>query len=427
MKRYVILILTLGLLGSFVSAAAAASIFKQTGVNPFYRPPLTSEEDLRALVNKEKPLLQEGFAKAGYPLLFNAFTQQFPSVKIDAVKIQPGETFKWMLFRKKGTGPVIVSRNITWQGSGPLDAYRFYLDRKGKRYEIVVLSGCGNFALRKIDKAPAKGLPAAAKEGAGAQKAKTPAAGAVPAAPGKPVVAGAAVKPGAAEQVSPAAGAAGSQPDAAVLGRKETPPPAASAAERAAVPTAAAPGTGAQEGAAAAGAALSGTGTGILAKGAAEPEAGSGQKGAAAGAAGMVSTAKFSGGPVVDAGFSYQFDPASYLFARVGYEFPLVDKLSLMVFVGGSFRVHGEDGESAFIADALLDYRWWNRLSFGLGAGYWSGNDGQLDLIANLGFLVYGKPDAFNSTLFIEGRSAADELGSLRDQARLGLGIRFRF
>jgi hypothetical protein len=139
------------------------------------------------------------------------------------------------------------------------------------------------------------------------------------------------------------------------------------------------------------------------------------------------STAKFPGGFVADAGFSYQYDPATYLFARVGYEFPLYDKLGLLALVGGSFRVYGKDGGSAFIADAILDYHWWNRLSFGLGAGFWSGDGGQVDLIANLGFLLYGNPNNFNSTLFLEGRSAVNELGSLHDQGRWGLGIRFRF
>ncbi len=48
------------------------------------------------------------------------------------------------------------------------------------------------------------------------------------------------------------------------------------------------------------------------------------------------STAKFPSGTVVDTGFSYQVDPASYLFARIGYEFPLFDKLSLLAYRGGS-------------------------------------------------------------------------------------------
>ena len=64
----------------------------------------------------------------------------------------------------------------------------------------------------------------------------------------------------------------------------------------------------------------------------------------------------------------------------------------------------------------------------GVGAGFWSGNGGQVDLIANLGYLVYGKPDSFNSTLFLEARSKIDELNSnMREQARVGLGLRFRF
>jgi hypothetical protein len=136
--------------------------------------------------------------------------------------------------------------------------------------------------------------------------------------------------------------------------------------------------------------------------------------------------AKF-GGFVVDTGYLHQNDPASYLFARVGYEIPLFDKLSFIGFVGGSFRVDGNDGGSAFIADAILDYHWWNRLSFGLGAGYWSGNGGQIDAIANLGFLLFGDPNNFNGTLFLEARSAIDEMDTIRDQGRWGLGMRFRF
>ena len=66
------------------------------------------------------------------------------------------------------------------------------------------------------------------------------------------------------------------------------------------------------------------------------PMPGATERGTAA--SGMTaSTAKFSGGFVADAGLSYQFDPATYLFARIGYEFPLFDKLSLMAYLGGSF------------------------------------------------------------------------------------------
>ena len=356
MKRNLFLVLIVCLLVSFVSSAFAASTLKRVGVNPFYRPPLTSEADLRALVKSRTTQIRTGFAKAGYPNLYRDFSEQFPGATIDSIKVSPGETFKWMLFRKKGSGPVIVTKDVTWGGVGPLDAYRFYIDSKDKRYEFAVLNACGNFSLKKITEIPAP-MPAAPEKAAAVPPAP------IPAAPEKAAAAPPAPMPAAPEKAAAA-----------------PPAPMPAASEK-----------------------------------------------AAAGSAASMSTAKCPGNLVVDTGFSYQFDPASYLFARIGYEFPLFDKLSLLAFVGGSFRVHGKDGGSAFIADAILDYHWWNRLSFGLGAGFWSGNGGQMDLIANLGFLLFGDPNSFNGTLFLEGRSAVDELGSLHDQGRFGLGMRFRF
>ena len=136
--------------------------------------------------------------------------------------------------------------------------------------------------------------------------------------------------------------------------------------------------------------------------------------------------AKRHGGPLVDVGLSREPDPANYAFARVGYEFPLVDRLYLMGLVGGYVRWMGNDGGSAFTADAMLDYHWLSRLSFGLGAGYWSGRDGQIDLIANLGFRLAGDPDGRNTSLFLDVRLPADDLGNSDKFGRYGLGLRFR-
>jgi hypothetical protein len=128
-----------------------------------------------------------------------------------------------------------------------------------------------------------------------------------------------------------------------------------------------------------------------------------------------------------DVGFSRQLDPANYLFARVGYELPLSDKLYLLGLVGGSLRWMGNDGGSAFTADLMLDYHWLGRHSVGLGAGFWSGNGGQVDLIADVGYLVFGDPEGSNGSLFLEARLPADELGSVNEFGRIGLGMRFRF
>jgi hypothetical protein len=87
----------------------------------------------------------------------------------------------------------------------------------------------------------------------------------------------------------------------------------------------------------------------------------------------------------------------------------------------------GNDGGSAFTVDAMLDYHWMDRFSVGAGAGYWSGNDGQVDLIADAGYLLWGSQDSGNTSLFLEARLPVDELDGPNEFGRLGLGLRFRF
>jgi hypothetical protein len=176
MKRKCFLALIVFLLGCFVSSAFAASTFKRTGVNPFYRPPLTSEADLRALVKSQNTQIRAGFAKAGYLNVYRAFSEQFPGAAIDTIKVSPGETFNWMFFRKKGAGQVIVNKDVTWGGAGVLDAYRFYIDVKGNRYQFIVLQACGNFALKNVTKAPSVKTPATSGKGATAAPAPMPGA-----------------------------------------------------------------------------------------------------------------------------------------------------------------------------------------------------------------------------------------------------------
>jgi hypothetical protein len=391
MKRKLFFVLIVCLFGSFASSAFAASTIKRAGENPFYRPPLTSEADLKALVKNRNTQLRTGFAKAGYPNLYRDFAEQFPTAIVDPIKVSPGETFKWMLFRKKGTGPVIAAKDVTWGGAGALDAYRFYINSQGERYEFAVLNACGNFALRNSTRIPAPMRAAPEKA------VVVPPPAPMPAAPEKAMVmpppAPMPATPEKAADAPPSAQTPAAPEKAAVV-PPPAPMPAIPKKAADAPPSAPTP---------------------------AAPEK------AAAGSMASLAAAKFPWGLVVDTGFSYQFDPASYLFARIGYEFPLFDKLGLLAMVGGSFRVYGKDGGNAFIADAILDYHWWNRLSFGLGAGFWSGNGGQMDLIANLGFLVYEKPNSFNSTLFLEARSKISEMSNMHDQARFSLGIRFRF
>ena len=65
MKKKLLLLLGLCLVMTCASSAFAAVTLKRMGDHPFCRPPLTSEADLRALVERKSADLQAGFVKAG--------------------------------------------------------------------------------------------------------------------------------------------------------------------------------------------------------------------------------------------------------------------------------------------------------------------------------------------------------------------------
>lgn len=374
-----LLVLVLCVTVGFASSASAATL-RILGAHAFYRPPMTSESDLRALVKNRSADLKKGFTKAGYPDLFPAFMEQFPTAKIEAITVAPGERFPWMLFKRNGTGRVAVAKDLTWGGASSFDAYRFEIVKDGKRYVFVVPLACGNVALRDVALIPPPPAPVAA---APAPPPPAPVA-AAPAPPPPPPVTAAPAPPPAPAPVAvappPPPPARVPPPVAAV---PAPPPPAPVPAPVAVAPPPPPP------------------------------------------------AARFRGGPVVDVGFCHQPDPADYVFARVGYEIRMVERLYLLGLVGGFGHVGNDvgryDGENAFVADLLLDYHWWHRLSFETGAGYWSGHDGHVDLIAGAGVLLFGQPEAFNGTVFLEGRSFADDLEHLDDNGRIGLGLRFRF
>jgi hypothetical protein len=363
-RKKVFLVLAVCLAVGIASSASAATTWRKLGTNPFTRPSLSSEADLRTLVKDRGVDLKTGFTKAGYPALYPAFMEQFPTAKIDIVTVAPGDTFAWIVFKKKNTGRVAVLKDTTWVGTEAFEAYRFTIDQDGKRHEFVVPFVCGNVALRNVTAIP-------------------PAPVAVAPPPPARVVAPPAPAPA---------------PPVAVVVPPPPPPPPPSVVVAAPPPP-------------------------VAPKPVAAPVA----PAPAAVPPVPPPVAKSRGGLLFDVGLSRQPDPANYVFARVGYEAPLFDRLYLMGLVGGAVRWMGNDGGSAFTADALLDYHWLGGFSFGLGAGYWSGNDGQVDLLADVGFLVAGDPNSSNTELFLEARLPFDELGNVNEYGRFGVGLRFRF
>jgi hypothetical protein len=104
----------------------------------------------------------------------------------------------------------------------------------------------------------------------------------------------------------------------------------------------------------------------------------------------------------------------------------LTEKLYAMGLVGGFIRFDGDDGGDAFNADALLNYYFNEKVFVGGGVGFWFGEDDNVDLILNIGYLVYENPGVMKASLFIEGRCEVDDLVS-SEASRLGAGVRFQF
>ncbi|MDP3481411.1 MAG: hypothetical protein Q8R88_16715 [Desulfoprunum sp.] len=392
MKKKLLLLLGVCLVVTSASSAFAAVTLKRLGDHPFIRPAMTTEADLRTMVEKHSADLQAGFAKAGTPELFPEFMSQFPNAKIETVQVAPGQRFDWMLFRKNGKGPVKTVKDVTWGGDAPFDAFKFYIDKDGQRYEFIVPSICGNLSLMAVEAIPAQAnLEPVCNMKLSSSEIKC----------GQVITVDASGSTDADGTIAEVVFQLLDSSNAVVTEKIDNEAPFVQEftipceSPRYTVKTVVIDSNGA--------------------------------KSSPADCTQTVTTvAQLRGGPVVDVGLAHQFDPANYAFARVGYEFPLTDKLTAMGLIGGFAKLDGDDGDSSFTADALLNYYFNDKMFVGGGVGFWSGNDGKADLIVNLGYLVYEKPGSFKTSIFVEGRCQADELISSY-ASRLGVGVRFQF
>lgn len=393
MAKKLILLLGVCLLVVCASSAFAAVTLKRLGDHPFYPQPMTSEADLRGMVEQQGADLQDGFAKAGNAELYPEFMAQFPTAKIETIQVAPGERFDWMLFKNKGTRKVKALKDVTWGGDAAFDAYSFHIDMAGQRYEFIVPAVCGNLALRtmgpvpaKVDNAPTCIMTLSSTE---VKCGKTITVDATGSTDSDGTIS---------EVVFQLLD--GSNQVVAEQVDKEAP-----FVQDLAVPCESSQYT---------------VKTVVIDN--------YGNQSSPAECTQTVMVVKHKGGPVIDVGVAHQFDPATYVFGRVGYEYPFADKWSVLGFIGGFAEVDEDDneGDSAFTADALVNYYFNEKLFAGGGIGYWSGHDGELDLIVNMGYLVYEKPGSFKTSLFVEGRCFAEELIS-SSASRLGLGVRFHF
>lgn len=396
---------------SFTQTAFAATVLHQLGVSPFAVPPLKTVADLKKVVAENPAEIRKGFEKAGYAGLFPAFSEQFPTADIKKIKVNEGEKMLWMLFRKFGKGPVRVAKDVTWAGKEPFDAFQFYVDQGGKRYDIVVPLICVNFAVRSITPIP---IPKAVAPPPAPKVNQAPVCIATVSSDnakcGETITIDGSGSTDADGQIAAMTVAVMDAQGNTVAEHKIDQAPFIYELE---VP-------------------CDGTYT---VKTTVTDDKGKSATGPNCESTVGVAAKKSRLRPVATLGFLRMWDPANFAPIRGGLEYRLTDNLSLLGMVGFNYHIDGSHGDNAMSADLLLHY-WISRFFVGAGVGYWEMDDdsndkdevdgGHADLIAQTGVMVYGDPDAFNVSLFIEGRKWTD-VSDLDLAGRLGAGILFRF
>lgn len=106
------------------------------------------------MMEEQKDDVKKGLQLAGMGELYEPLMVQLPNAEIRTVQYQKGQTLEWMFFRKNGTGPVRIDRNVIWESETPFTGYEFDIDFKEKRYTFVVPLVCGNVALSGIGPIP---------------------------------------------------------------------------------------------------------------------------------------------------------------------------------------------------------------------------------------------------------------------------------
>ena len=407
MNRIIMSVITVAMLVLGLSTANASTTLMEIGRSPFHQPPLTTVDTLHAMVQDKDQDVKKGFEKAGRPELYEPFVSQLKTTQVQSVDFQKGSWFEWMFFKKKGKGAVRVAKDVTWANEKPFPGFKFDIDHEGNRYTFAVPLGCGNIALMGMF----------------------------------PIPAAAVVPPPVADNQAPRCGmnvsSASAQCGEIITVDASGSTDADGTIEKMTITFMDDQGIVVSEkvvdGALVADVAMPCDATSLKVTLTDNNGDTSVQDECivAVAATAAASPIRF----LADLGFSHQIDPANYIFGRVGLEYKINEQFAILGLIGGAPQVHGRDGESALLIDVLGEYSLGSRYFINLGLGAWitDGDDdlptenSQLDLVAGVGARVYGEPEDFNASLFIELRSAFDELDEMDEYGRFGAGVRFRF
>lgn len=401
MRKHIVSLFVLALVLVSVSVANAATTLVEIGRSPFHQPPLKTQEDLLTMLKAKNPEVAKGFALAGRSDLYEVFMDQVFKTKIELVQFPKGSHFEWMFYKKKGKGTVRIVKDVTWGNDKPFPGFKFAVDKDGIRYVFVIPLGCGNVALMEESKIPVVAAPPPANKPPQCGMTVTP------------------VKAFCGETVTVDARSS-SDPDGEIA--KMTIAVVDEGGKTVSQKVV--------EGKTLTGDVAMPCGTNTVKVTVVDNKGLEATSPACAVQVTGINRMRMIG----DVGYYRQFDPSNYLFARGGIEYKFSEQFALLAMLGWSPEIHGKDGASAGIADVLAEYSFSRYfVDFGLGAWVTNGDDdldaedSGLDLIAGFGARVYGEPDKFNASLFVEIRSAVDELDAMDEYGRFGLGVRFRF
>jgi plastocyanin len=149
MKKFIFLLLIF----CFVFTVSAEEKVTRLGQHPFYKSRDLKAADLKIIALDKAGEVKQGFEMAGNGELVFAFLEQIQKADIQTIELNPGDTVKWMLF-KKGR-KVQVKNDMVWAGKKPITAYNFTIFREGKLYEFIVPKICGNISLKNVTEVPA--------------------------------------------------------------------------------------------------------------------------------------------------------------------------------------------------------------------------------------------------------------------------------
>jgi hypothetical protein len=143
-----LLFLTIGLFPLYVEGAQKIT---RLGVTPIYKAKNLQADRVYTAAKKVENDIKVGFQKAGIGEVFDPFMERLKGSTPETVQVKPGETFMWMMFKKKVVG---IAKDAVWAGKKPFKAFRTFVRFKDKDYEFIIPAACFNISLKSVTDVP---------------------------------------------------------------------------------------------------------------------------------------------------------------------------------------------------------------------------------------------------------------------------------